>query len=79
MPREPWGSGSGGLICSVSAASVGALMRPVSERNMGRGEGRIIRRREGARKVRTTERGAHKFSCASAGTAVPLRRSSVLQ
>lgn len=40
-------------------------------------EGAIIRKR--ARKVRTTERGAHKFSCASAGTAVPLWTSSVLQ
>lgn len=41
--------------------------------------GDIIRKRERARKVTTTEHGAHKFSCASAGTAVPLWTSSVLQ
>lgn len=45
---------------------------------VGKGrEGAIIRK--GARKVRTTEHRAHKFSCASAGTAVPLWTSSVLQ
>lgn len=46
---------------------------------MGKGEGEIMRKRERARKVTTTEHEAHKFSCASAGTAVPLQTSSVLQ
>lgn len=71
---EPPGSGG---FCPPHA-SLHQCRRKLGGSGVGKGrEGAIIRKR--ARKVRTTEHGAHKFSCASAGTAVPLWTSSVLQ
>lgn len=48
----------------------------IKEKFVGKGRGSLSER---ARKVKTTAQEAHKFSCASAGTAVPLWTSSVLQ
>lgn len=79
--KEPRGFGSGGLalICRVSTVYIRTLIQPASGEIWEKGGRDYQKERERARKVTTTEHGAHKFSCASAGTAVPLWTSSVLQ
>lgn len=85
VPRrlmEPRSFGSGGLALVLQCVycPYQCINTAYIRRHMGKGKERLTgRERERARKVTTTEHEAHKFSCASAGTAVPLWTSSVLQ